>query len=557
MDRSRDPNVLLISPRFNPHSFWNYQETCDVVGARYVTAPLGLITVGAMLPREWKLRLVDCNIENLLDGDLEWADLVMVGSMLPQQRDALRIIARAQAIGKPVVIGGPDVTASPDVYAEADFRVRGEAEELMGEFVVAWQAGDARGTFVAESFPVMAQSPLPRFDLLKLEHYLHVGVQFSRGCPYNCEFCNVIELNGRIPRFKGTDQMLRELDVLYELGHRGHIEFVDDNLIGNRKAARSFLTALENWHERRGYPFEFTSEASLNLADDDDLLALMRRAGFFAVFVGIESPDAETLLSTHKAHNAHLDIAASIRKIHRAGMFVNAGFIVGFDGEASSVSQAMIDCIEEAAIPVCMVGLLYALPNTQLARRLRAEGRLYADFDRLPSDSDADQCTSGLNYVTLRPREEILTDYRTIMRTIYEPQAFFGRVRRMARDLDMAGPGLRSPLRVLGRNLRSFLRISLQMGFRDQQSRSHYWRSLGDCLLHNPRVIRVVVSFAALYMHVRPFAQFLEHLLGEQIEALSAGDSSMRAVREVAAAAPAAAAPATEPMPEERLAVDA
>ncbi|MCK4305973.1 MAG: B12-binding domain-containing radical SAM protein, partial [Candidatus Eisenbacteria sp.] len=507
-------------------------------------------------------RLIDCNIEDLLDGDLEWADLVMVGSMLPQQLDAQRIIARAHASGKPVVVGGPDVTASPDVYADADFRVLGEAEELMGEFVAAWHAGEARGTFVAESFPDLTRSPVPRFDLLKLEHYMHVGVQFSRGCPYNCEFCNVIELNGRVPRFKKTDQMLKELDCLHELGHRGHVDFVDDNLIGNPKATRAFLAALGDWRKRRSYRFEFTSEASLNLADDDGLLALMRRAGFFAIFVGIESPDTDILLSTHKAQNTGRDIAASIRKIHRAGMFVNAGFIVGFDGETASVSQAMIACIEEAAIPVCMVGLLYALPNTQLARRLCAEGRLHASFDRPASDDATDQCTSGLNYVTLRPRGEILTDYRTILRTIYHPRAFFGRVRRMARDLDLARPELRRPLRVVGQNLRSFLRISLQMGVRDQQARGHYWRALGDCLLHNPRALRTVVSFAALYLHVRPFAQFLERRLSGQIEALDTGDSLVRVVGEVAgvvpvaAVAPAAAVCAAEPLSGERLAVD-
>ena len=542
MNRTCDPNVLLINPHFSLHSFWNYRETCEVAGVRHVASPLGLITVAALLPWGWELRLVDCNVEELRDSDLEWADLVMVGNMLSQQRDALRIIARAQARGKSVVVGGPDVTASPGVYADADFRVLGEAEELMGDFVSAWRAGDTRGVFAAASFPDLTRSPLPRFDLLKLEHYMHVGVQFSRGCPFSCEFCNVIELNGRVPRFKSTDQMLRELDALYELGHRVRVEFVDDNLIGNRKAARAFLTALGDWRERRGYPFEFTSEASLNLADDDELLTLMRRAGFFTVFVGIESPDTETLLSTHKVQNTRRDIAASVRKIHQAGMFVNAGFIVGLDGEAGSVAEAMIACIEKAAIPICMVGLLYALPNTQLARRLCAEGRLYADFDRPASDDTTDQCTSGLNYETLRPREEILADYRAILAAIYHPRAFFGRVRRMARDLDPARPGVRSPLRSRIKDLRTFLRMSLRAGFRDREARPHYWRAVADCLLHNPRAIRMVASVAALYLHVWPFAQFLEERLRGQIEALGSGESRARLVGEPAVVPVAAVA---------------
>ncbi|MBD3235928.1 MAG: DUF4070 domain-containing protein, partial [Candidatus Eisenbacteria bacterium] len=545
MKRARDPKVLLISPRFSLHSFWNYQETCQVVGARYVAAPLGLITVAALLPREWELRLIDCNTGDLRDSDLEWADLVMVGSMLSQQRDALRIIARAQAAEKPVVIGGPDVTASPDVYAAAEFRVLGEAEDVMGDFAAAWRAGALRATFAAESFPDLSRSPTPRFDLLVLEDYMHVGVQFSRGCPYNCEFCNVIELNGRRPRQKSTAQMLRELDALYELGHRGHVEFVDDNLIGNRKAARSLFERVADWRRRHGYPFEFTSEASLNLADDDDLLARMSRAGFFAIFVGIESPDNETLLSTRKMQNAQRDIAASVRKIQRAGIFVNAGFIVGFDGESASVAQAMIDCIEEAAIPVCMVGLLYALPNTQLARRLCAEGRLHATFDRPASDSDTDQCTSGLNYVTLRPRAEILRDYREILRAIYGPGAFFGRARRMARDLGRARPGLRGSWRSRLRDLRSFARITRQLGLRDRESRAPYWRALADCLWHNPRAIRTVVSLAALYLHVRPFAQYLAERLAGQIEALAGSASPQHAAEPVAVLCGAPASPAS------------
>ncbi len=522
MNQTSRPNVLLVNPRFSLHSFWNYRETCEIVGARHVAAPLGLITVAALLPKEWVVRLIDCNIEELREDDLNWADLVMIGGMLSQQRDIQRIMVRAHAHGKPVVIGGPDVTASPEIYADAEFRVLGEAEELMTGFAAAWNAGEKCGTFVAGSFPDLTLSPLPRFDLLKLEHYLHVGVQFSRGCPFNCEFCNVIELNGRVPRFKDVDQILNELEHLYHLGYRGHVDFVDDNLIGNPKAVRPFLAALGDWRRRRHYPFEFTSEASLNLASDDELLMLMRRAGFFAIFIGIESPDAQTLLSTQKVQNARRDITASLRKIHRAGMFVNAGFIVGFDGEAGSVARDMIACIEEAAIPLSMVGLLYALPNTQLARRLYAEGRLHAGFDRPASDGDADQGRSGLNFVTRRPRPEILADYRNILATLYQPRAFFGRVRRMARELDPARPGLRSPWKRVARDLQSVLRISVQLGFRNRETRVDYWRALADCMLHNPRALRTVVSLAAIYLHVRPFSKYLEQHLSAELDALAA-----------------------------------
>ena len=244
-------NVLLIYPRFAGGTFWNFAATCEVFGARYPAAPLGLITVAALLPSAWAIRLVDRNAEELTDGDLEWADLVMTGGMLPQQHDTLEIIDICRARGKPVVVGGPGVTSSPHIYGRADFRVLGEAEGIIDKFIAAWEAGATEGVFEAEKFQVdVTKSPIPRFDLLKFDHYLHIGVQFSRGCPFNCEFCDIIELYGRVPRAKTNAQMLAELEALYRLGYRGHVDFVDDNLIGNKKAVRSFLPDLRTWLER-------------------------------------------------------------------------------------------------------------------------------------------------------------------------------------------------------------------------------------------------------------------------------------------------------------------
>lgn len=500
--------VLLVSPRFASHSFWNYQTTCAVVGKRYSAAPLGLITVAALLPAEWDLRLIDCNVEELSDADIDWADLVMTGGMLPQQHDILAIIARAQIRGKPVAVGGTDVTSSPHRYAQADFRILGEAEEVMADFVAAWTGGAKHGSYRAARFPDLAHSPVPRFDLLRLDRYMHVGLQVSRGCPFNCEFCNVIELNGRIPRVKAPRQVIEELQALYELGYRGHVDFVDDNLIGNRQAVRPILREIAGWVRARGYPFEFSTEASLNLAEDEELLALMREANFFALFVGIETPDIATLRSAQKRQNIGRDITSSVRAFYRAGLFVNAGFIVGFDAEEASVAEAMVRCIEEAAIPVCMVGLLYALPNTQLAKRLWGESRLHAGHDRPDSDQDADQCSSGLNFETLRPREEVLEDYRAVIERIYEPVAYFGRVRRLVRALDLRGHRLRRPVREVARDLRSFARVSRRM-LANRETRGSYLRALGDALLRHPRGVRIMVSMAALYLHYRPYARDL------------------------------------------------
>lgn len=529
----------MVHPRFNPHSFWNYQATCEVVGARYSAAPLGLITVAALLPPEWPVRLVNRNTETLAEEDVRWADLVMTGGMMPQQRDTMEVIAIAHAHGKPVVVGGPDVTSSPHLYGEAEFRVLGEAEGIMDRFIAAWRAGAAGGEFRAAAYPDLARSPVPRFDLLKLRHYMHVGIQLSRGCPFNCEFCNVVELNGRTPRLKSSAQMVRELDALHALGYRGHVDIVDDNLIGNRKAIKPLLADLADWSRRRKYPFEFSTEASVDLAEDEELLRLMARANFFAIFVGVETPDRDVLVGTSKRQNTRRSLADSLRKIHEAGLFVNAGFIIGFDGEKARVAGAMIDCIEELAIPIGMVGLLYALPNTRLSRRLAGEGRLHAESDRSRADADADQCTSGLNFTTRRPRREMLEDYRDVLGSIYEPRAFYGRVRRLCRRLDLSQHRLRLPPSRLLRDLRSLGRIGWRSGVRDRGARGPFWRTLGDCLLHNPRAVRTAFSFAALYLHLRPFAAAMDAQIAARIEAVDA--NGVEAGQEAPAAAMAAA----------------
>jgi len=519
--RPASSNVLMIFPRFTPHSFWNYQATCDVVGKRYSAAPLGLITVAALLPREWNIRLIDRNIEDFSAADIEWADIVMTGGMLPQQPDIMNLIEAAHAQGKPIVVGGPAVTSSPRVYDDADFKVIGEAEEVMDDFVAAWRSGATKGEFEAKDFPDMALSPVPRFDLMKLEYYMHVGMQLSRGCPFTCEFCDIIELYGRKPRFKSSGQMLGELEALRDLGYRGHVDFVDDNLIGNKKLVKPLLADLATWNEKNNYPFEFTTEASINLAEDDELLNLMKRANFFAVFVGIESPDKDTLVSTKKLQNTRRNISESIQKIYSAGIFVNAGFILGFDAEKGGVADGMVDCIEDSAIPVAMVGLLYALPNTALSRRLEAEGRLHAGSDRPDGVKDADQCTSGLNFTTLRPRHEILEDYRRVLRKIYEPRAFFERVGRMAQQLDVTERRLTRPFRNTLRDIRSAGRIVWRSGVLARETRGPFWRAVGHCLQQNPRAARVVFSQAALFLHYGPYSRYLVDKLGEQIETLA------------------------------------
>jgi radical SAM superfamily enzyme YgiQ (UPF0313 family) len=522
----RPCNVLLVYPRFFAESFWNFRKTCELFGAKYPTAPLGLITVAAMLPKTWSLRLVDRNTEELTDSDLAWADLVFTGGMLPQLPDTLDIIDLCRARAKPVAVGGPAVTSSPRFCHKANFRVLGEAEGVIDRFVEAWEAGAREGDFEAEKFTAdVTKTPIPRFDLLKFEQYLYVGVQFSRGCPFTCEFCDIIELYGRVPRTKTTPQMLAELDELYRLGYRGQVDFVDDNLIGNKKAVKAFLPELAKWVEAHDYPFEFTTEASLNLADDPELLRLLNAANFVGVFIGIESPDTDTLVAMRKKQNTRRSIAQSVHKIYAGGLFVLAGFIVGFDSEKGSVADGMIELIEEAAIPVSIVGLLYALPNTQLTRRLEKEGRLHPEPERQPLGS-ADQCTQGLNFETLRPRQEILDDYRRIIDRVYDPIAYAGRVERMFRLLDNStrkGKTSAYHSKVAGLEVVHRLATSLP--------RDLFWSTLNRCMTSNPKSARWIVALLAFYLHLGPFSRVVMARIDELLARLG----------EVSIAPPAAA----------------
>jgi radical SAM superfamily enzyme YgiQ (UPF0313 family) len=510
------PNILMIYPRFLAASFWDFRATCEAVGRRCVGAPLGLITVAALLPSQWNVRLIDRNAEELAESDLSWADLVMTGGMVVQQHDAREIIRMCNERGIPVAVGGPDVTSSPHVYADANFQVRGEAEGVMSDFVAALKGGAKEGIFEAPKFQVdVTKVPIPRFDLLNFRHYLQLGVQFSRGCPFTCEFCDIIELYGRVPRAKTSEQMLSELDALYRLGWRGLVEFVDDNLVGNKKALKGFLPLLTGWLAAHRQPFEFATEASINIADDDDLLRLLREANFFAVFIGIESPETDTLIAVRKKQNTRRDIAASIRKVYAAGITVAAGFIIGFDTEKSSVAKATAALIEDAAIPVCLVSLLAALPHTQLTRRLQNEGRLHPNHEMCVS-TDGAHLALGLNFDTLRPRSEIIRDCQTLIRDIFHPTSYFGRVRRATKSLNVYRFRIATPIR---QNPDLLVRILWYTIVRNPEIGMEVLKTVMHCLRHNPRSLRVVLRLSAMYLHLGPFSRYLVQLLERHVTA--------------------------------------
>src|SRR5215213_3396058 len=392
----------------------------------------GVQTCALPISEAWERRLVDMNVRRLRDADIEWADLVFAGSMIVQKDSLEKVVERCKAKGKRVVVGGPYVSTSAEHLPAADHIFVGEAETTLPEFLKDLENGEPKRIYQAAERPALTSTPVPHFQLAELGRYSSMAIQYSRGCPFNCEFCDIIEIYGRVPRTKTNEQMLMELDALYRTGWRGPLFIVDDNFIGNKKNVRRMMPGLCEWMERRKHPFRLFTEASVNLADDDELLALMKRANFRRVFLGIETPVEESLKETQKSQNTRRSLIESVRKIQGYGMEVMAGFIVGFDHDPADIFQRQIDFIRESAIPMAMVGLLSALPDTQLWRRLEREGRLL-------SEGAGTNTEASLNFVPKMDRQTLIDGYKTIMRTIYSPEEYYERVRASLRHTFSSG----------------------------------------------------------------------------------------------------------------------
>jgi radical SAM superfamily enzyme YgiQ (UPF0313 family) len=508
---------LLVYPRFSSNSFYSFSQVARFVGAKYPAAPLGPLTVAALLPQHWVFRLVDENVQPLRDSDIEWADIVLMSGMLPQQRGILTAIQRAHNLGKPVAIGGPDPSSQPDLYGKADYIVMGEGEVTIPAFVEDLGVGVTSGLYQSDQSADLAQCVVPRFDLVRFADYMRVGVQFSRGCPYNCEFCDIIELFGRRPRTKPPERMVAELQALYDLGYRGHVDFVDDNFIGNKTRGIEVLQAIGEWSEHHGYPFYFSTEASIDLAAEQELVQLMREVDFRYVFVGVESPDEDALIEAHKLQNRRVSVTDAVQTLASYGMVVNAGFILGFDSETEHTADNMIDLIQETGISTVLVSKLTALPNTQLSRRLAEEGRLFAKGRMTVSDTEAeiDNTTNGLNFATSRSRTAILRDQAKILRTVYSPTSYYERVLRTALQLAPSlryRPGFVRTLKLAW----ALLKVSVTVGF-NLRTGPLYWKTLVTVLAVNPRAAEFAISMAALYVHFDVQAEFVIERLQHEI----------------------------------------
>ena len=512
-------NCLLIQSKFSAFSYWNYTEVCELVGAKYPAAPLGLLTVAALLPQQWTFKLVDENIEDVMDDDFEWANIVCIGGMLPQQSSMIFLISRAHLFGLPVVVGGPDPTSQPELYQLADYRVLGEGEVTIPMLIDDLSKGIPSGLYQSDKKADMTHAVVPRFDLIRFEDYLQIGIQYSRGCPFGCEFCNIVELFGRQPRSKSSTQMIKELQTLYNLGYRGHIDIVDDNFIGNKMQVKQTLSAMKNWLASHQYPFYFSTECSINLADDNALLQLMQDVDFRYIFMGIETPEKEALIATNKRANVNRQIDATIQKVNSYGMIVNAGFIIGFDHESQEIGDHMIRCIQDSGISMAMLGMLYALPNTQLSRRLEKEGRLFKDSSVLNTEQEiADQTTDGLNFITARPRLDIIKDYLRIEVFIYHPDHYFQRVLQTALQLKPHSnhkPGFKNQFK----KGKSFVKLCRKLG----HERSIAWpffKMLGRVLVKNPTAVEPAVNLSAMFLHFHQQSQYIIERIKKEIETL-------------------------------------
>jgi len=483
-------NILLVYPEF-PDTFWSFKHALRFVRKKASAPPLGLLTVAAMLPSTWEKRLVDLNVTGLSEKDLLWADYVFISAMIVQRDAARAVIARCKEAGVPVVAGGPLFTMEHEQFPEVDHFVLNEAELTLPPFLADLANGCARRLYTTTEFPDIRQTPAPLWQLADLKHYNTVSIQFSRGCPFNCDFCNVTALLGHRPRTKTAPQLIAELDSLYALDWRKGVFFVDDNFIGNKKQLKTeILPALIAWRKGKiGMPFN--TEASINLADDPELMALMTQAGFNTVFVGIETPNEDSLIECSKTQNKGRDLVESVKRLQRAGLQVQGGFIVGFDSDSPAIFQQQIDFIQKSGIVTAMVGLLQAPMGTRLYARMQEEGRLVSEM----SGDNVDGSTNIIPKMGLEPLRE---GYRQLLTHIYSPKFYYERVMTFLREYQPPKIKIRLDLQYL----LAFGRSIYQLGIRTK-GRVHYWRLFFWTLFRRPRLFPLAIALSICGFHFK------------------------------------------------------
>jgi len=495
--------ALLVYPSY-PDTFWSFKHALKFISKKAVHPPLGLLTLASMLPDEWEKRLRDMNVEALEDKDLEWADYVFISAMAVQKESIEEIVHRCKKRGVKIVAGGPLFTAAHEDFKGIDHFVLNEAEITLPFFLADLEKGVAEHIYASDEFPDIRQTPIPRWDLAPMKKYVSMNIQYSRGCPFNCEFCDITVLYGRKVRTKGKDQILGELESLYSTGWRGSVFFVDDNFIGNRgKLKRDILPAIIEWMKKRKNPFTFSTEASINLSDDEELMQMLVQAGFDAVFVGIETPDEESLAECSKFQNRNRDLVGCVQKIQKFGLRVRGGFIVGFDNDSPSIFERQIDFIQKSGIITAMVGILNAPRGTSLYKRIVREGRLLEDI----SGDNTDFTT---NIVPKMGFEKLNNGYRRVISGIYSPKPYYDRVKNFLKEYRPLKkrsfhfhPGhIRFHFGYSG----AFFKSIWSLGIRDGE-RAHYWKLLFWSLFRRPRAFPMAITYAIYGFHFRKVFQ--------------------------------------------------
>ena len=488
--------ILFVYPQY-PETFWSFKHALKFVSKKAAFPPLGLLTVAAMLPEQWEKKLVDMNVTKLTNADIRWANYVFISAMVVQRNSVKEVIGRCQELGTKVVAGGPLFTTGYEEFDGVDYFVLGEAEVTLHPFLDDLEKGCARHIYASSKRPDISETPVPLWSLINMKSYSSMNVQYSRGCPFNCEFCDIIILNGHRPRTKDKAQLVRELEALYQHGWRGGVFIVDDNFIGNkRKLKQETLPAIIEWRKQKKHPFALSTEASINLADDEELMRLMVDAGFGTVFIGIETPNEESLAECAKSQNQNRDLVASVKKIQNHGLEVQGGFIVGFDSDPPSIFKRQIDFIQKSGIVTAMVGLLNAPLGTRLYRRLKQENRLVKAFTGNNTDC-------SLNFIPKMNHETLINGYKHILETIYSSNHYYKRIKTFLKEYKPRG---KTAGTMQIHHIKAFFKSIWFLGVWDK-GRRHYWRLFISTLLNSPRKFPITIGLAVYGYHFRKVAE--------------------------------------------------
>ena len=490
-------NILLVYPEY-PDTFWSFKHALKFVSKKASFPPLGLLTVAAMLPEEWNKRLIDMNANDLKDDDIVRADYVYISAMSIQKSSADDVIQRCKKLGTKIVGGGPLFTSSPELYKDVDHLVLNEAEITLPEFLEDIAKGNPKKKYTTKDWAEITTTPIPLWELVNMKNYSSMNIQYSRGCPYDCDFCDITVLYGRRPRTKTKEQVIAELDALYFSGWRGPVFFVDDNFIGNKvKLKKEILPAIADWMDKRKSPFFLNTEASINLADDDNLMNLMVRAGFEAVFIGIESPNDESLIECNKNQNRNRDLISSIKRIQEFGLEVQGGFIVGFDNDPPSIFEKLTGFIQESGIVTAMVGLLNAPKGTKLQKRLENEGRLLTDFNGNNTDF-------SINFIPQMNHKTLLDGYKKILDKIYSPKYYYARVTKFLKDFKPKKKVFHFNLSYILALFKSMYKLGM-LG----EERIYYWKLFFWSLFRKPQLFSLAILFTIYGFHFRKVSNSL------------------------------------------------